>query len=66
MVRNVFSYNKLRDQMLFEIKFPKSRLTHNRHVVEPLHQTPQGQQSLELPYNISKQQIQIWYGGVRW
>ena len=40
---SIFQYVKSTTQLLLTSKFPKSGLTYRRQVVNPRHQTPQGQ-----------------------
>ena len=42
-IRYIIHYVKPTAQLLFKIRFPKSGPTYGRQVVNPRHQTPQGQ-----------------------
>ena len=42
-IRFIIHYVKPTAQLLFKIRFPKGGLTCRRRVVNPRHQTPQGQ-----------------------
>ena len=41
--RFIIHYVKPTAQLLFRIRFPKGGSTYRRHVVNPRHQTPQGE-----------------------
>ena len=42
-IRFIIHYVKPTAQLLFKIRFPKGEPTYRRQVVNPRHQTPQGQ-----------------------
>ena len=52
-IRCIIHYCQPTAQLLFKIRFPKGGLTCGRQVVNPRHQTPQGQ-------SVAKPETPVW------
>ena len=73
--KNIKHYLRCKDkaeksyaQLLFKSRFPTSGQTYRTQVVNPRHQTPQGQSVAkpEIPCRVSYVSTLVWHKGIRW